>query len=65
MLQIGQKLGYQSVKKIMQNIFQYCDKSEKYNDFVAYFLIEEIIKSGIKSVKDFREQNVKNLIDYF
>lgn len=65
MLQIGQKSGYQSLKKVMKNIFEFCDKNEQYNEFATFFLIEEVIKSGIKSVKDFREQNVKNLIDYF
>lgn len=65
MLQIGQKSGYQSLKKVIKNIFEFCDKSETFNEFATYFLIEGVIKSGIKSVKDFRENNVKNLIDHF
>lgn len=33
MLQIGQKSGYQSLKKIFKDIFSFCDKDEKYKNF--------------------------------
>lgn len=65
MEQIGQKTVYQNLKKTMKSMFNYCDKSEQFKDYTAYFFVEEVIKSGLKSVKDFKETNAKNLIDYF
>jgi hypothetical protein len=65
MEQIGQKAGYQELKKTISNIFNYCDKNEKFKDYTAYFFVEEVIKSGLKSVKDFKDTSAKNIIDYF
>ena len=65
MLQIGQKGSYQELKKTLKNIFDYCDKSEQYKEYAAYFFVEEIVRSGLKSVKDFKETSAKSLNDYF
>lgn len=65
MLQIGQKGGYKNLKQNINDIFNYCDKDEKFKEVTKYFLVEEIIKSGIKSIKDFQETKTKNVIDYF
>lgn len=65
MSQIGQKSTYQSIKKIFKDIFNYCGNNEKFKEFQKYFLVEEIIQSGTKSLKDFRENDVRNVIDYF
>lgn len=65
MVQIGQKASYQDLKKTLKNIFDYCDKTDQLKDYSEYFFVEEIIKSGLKSVKDFKETSAKNVTDYF
>lgn len=53
------------MKKIIQNIFNFCDKNKEYKDFTDYFFVEEVVKSGLKSVKDFKDTSAKSVIDYF
>lgn len=65
MIQIGQKATYQDLKKTIKNIFNFCDKSEQFKDYSAYFFVEEVVKSGLKSVKDFKDTSAKNVTDYF
>lgn len=55
LLQVGQKSEYQSLKKVMTSILEFCEKNEQYKELLAYFLVEEVVKSGIKTVKDFKE----------
>ena len=40
-------------------------KNEKYSDFFRYFFENEIIVSGLLSVKDFNQTSAKSVIDYF
>jgi hypothetical protein len=53
------------LKKAISSIFNYCDKNEQFKDYSSYFFVEEVIKSGLKSVKDFRKTGAKSIIDYF
>ena len=38
---------------MIKSIFDYCDKNEQLKDYSDYFFVEEVVKSGLKSVKDF------------
>lgn len=64
MLQIGQKKGYQQIKKRIRDVFTFCRGTEG-GEFIRSFVLEEVLQAGVRSVRDFRATSTKNLIDYF
>jgi hypothetical protein len=47
----GNKDSVKSMKKLLRNIFKFCEENEQYNGFIRMFIIKGVFKAALKSIQ--------------